>query len=78
MIVAIRVVTYRILKYSILIPDTFFYICIYFRYFEILGWHRKYPIQEYHFSILKSIFVVITKDARLGELLGLKKGIGQT
>ena len=39
-----RVVTYRILKYSILIPDTFLDICIYSRYFEIFGWYRKYRI----------------------------------
>ena len=48
--VTLSVVKYRILKYSILIPDTFFDICIYSRYFGIFGYSILF-----RYSVFKSI-----------------------
>ena len=55
-----RVVMYRILKYSIRIPDTFFDICIYSRYFWIFG----YSILFTKYRILLNTWMINTYSGK--------------
>ena len=83
--VNLRVIEYRILKYSKLILDTFLEICIYSRYFEILGYSILFRYSvfksilfrvEYLYSILFDTFGTNRKFQSVGSKYKYKKSIG--